>query len=61
MPKLDHTGPEGAGPATGRKLGRCNKKGEKPADARLGKGMGKRRNEGCGEGKGKRLRSNLPD
>ena len=25
MPKLDHTGPEGKGSKTGRKLGKCHK------------------------------------
>lgn len=59
MPKMDHTGPEGQGPATGRNLGRCAKNG-KQTKGKIGEGMGKRRKEGCGDGKGKRLRSNLP-
>ncbi len=61
MPKLDHSGPEGEGPRTGRNLGRCGKKDENSSTGRLGVGMGKRRKaDGCGEGKGKRLRNNLP-
>jgi len=59
MPKMDHTGPEGQGPASGRNLGGCTKKGDHPK-GKMGEGMGKRRKEGCGDGKGKRLRSNLP-
>lgn len=59
MPKLDHSGPEGKGSKTGRKLGRCAK-GEEEAKGKLGEGMAKRREKDCGEGKGKRLRSNMP-
>lgn len=60
MPKMDHTGPEGKGPRTGRKLGKCAKESNDTAAGKLGVGMGKKRKDGCGEGKGKRLRSNLP-
>ena len=61
MPKLDHSGPDGEGPRTGRQLGRCRKKENNTSAGRLGEGMGKKRKtEGCEEGKGKRLRSNLP-
>ena len=61
MPKLDHSGPEGKGPRSGRQLGRCKNHDEEASKGRLGEGLGKRRNaDGCEEGKGKRLRSNLP-
>lgn len=60
MPKLDHTGPEGQGPRTGRNLGECAKKGDNEPKGKLGVGMAKRRKGDCGEGKGKRLRSNMP-
>ena len=55
MPKLNHTGPEGQGPRTGRNLGGCTKNQEHPAKGKLGEGMGKRRKEGGGQGKGRRL------
>ncbi len=57
MPQLNHTGPEGKGAKTGRKLGKCAKKGE--SEFNLGEGMGKARKaekEEC-KGKGKRLKS----
>ena len=57
MPKLDGTGPEGKGSASGRKLGNC-KTGlaDDEKIKNLGVGMGKRRKEGGGEGKKKRLK-----
>jgi len=47
MPNLDGTGPQGAGPATGRGLGKCED--AKPKDGRrpgrgLGQGSGRGRN-----------------
>lgn len=55
MPQMNHKGPEGAGPMTGRKLGLCT--GKEPKDeSGLGKGLGKRQKAGGGEGLGKRLR-----
>lgn len=57
MPKLDGKGPEGKGPKTGRKLGECDELTDSEHLQKLGKGMGKSRKSGCGEGKGKRLRS----
>jgi hypothetical protein len=59
MPKLDHTGPEGKGPKTGRKLGKCHKTDdEQTAVGELGIGLGKRKLSGGGTGKGKRLKYN---
>jgi hypothetical protein len=59
MPHLDNSGPEGKGPRTGRKLGKCRKKDDEAWP--MGRGMGKRRRQkdkdGKGEGKGKRLQS----
>jgi hypothetical protein len=47
MPNLNHTGPGGEGPKTGRKLGRCKKsEQELQSSGELGKGMGKRKNAG---------------
>ncbi|HBG70761.1 MAG: hypothetical protein A2W93_04365 [Bacteroidetes bacterium GWF2_43_63] len=57
MPRLDGTGPDGKGSATGRKLGQCGKLSDNEKLEKLGKGLGKRRKaDGCGEGKGKRIR-----
>ena len=57
MPKLDGTGPEGDGSQTGRKLGKCSKTTDDEKLKKLGKGMGKKRNSGGGNGKGNRLKS----
>ncbi len=55
---MDHTGPEGQGPKTGRKLGQCKKTEDeiKPI-GELGQGLGKRRHakNHCGHGQGKRV------
>lgn len=59
MPKLDGTGPEGAGSQSGRKLGECSKVTDDEKLKKLGKGMGKKRKSGGGKGKGKRLKSGL--
>ncbi|MDD3322586.1 MAG: DUF5320 family protein [Paludibacter sp.] len=57
MPKLDGTGPEGKGSASGRKLGNCNKELTDEEKMKvLGVGMGKRRKEGGGDGQKKRLK-----
>jgi hypothetical protein len=56
---MDHTGPEGKGPRTGRKLGKCRKFGKDASSGgTLGIGEGKRRHSGGGPGKGKRLKYN---
>jgi len=57
MPRLDGSGPEGNGPKTGRKLGRCKKPEDWTGDKKLGTGLGKRRKSGGGEGRGQRLKS----
>ncbi len=59
MPNLDRTGPEGTGSKSGRKLGKCNELTEEEKLSKLGTGMGKKRNQGGGNGKGKRLKSGL--
>jgi len=61
MPRLDGTGPEGQGSGTGRKLGKCSNATNAEKLQRLGKGMGKKRNSGGGEGHGKRLKSGLKE
>lgn len=60
MPKLNHTGPEGEGPRSGRKLGLCKKSVVDPDSEKfhLGKGMGEKRKSGGGAGKGRRIRQN---
>ena len=63
MPAMNHTGPEGKGPGTGRGLGRCKKKSDELNESnesneyQLGKGMGLKRRAGGGQGKGRRLQS----
>jgi len=57
MPRLNGTGPEGKGSKTGRDLGLCQKQPEEEMLKKLGKGLGKRRKTGGGEGKSKRLKS----
>jgi hypothetical protein len=57
MPQMNGTGPEGKGSATGRGLGKCKNHKDEEVPKKLGKGMGKRRQSGGGEGKGKRLSS----
>lgn len=59
MPRLNGTGPVGEGSGTGRKLGKCSSASDAEKLRQLGKGMGKKRNSGGGEGKGKRLKSGL--
>jgi hypothetical protein len=58
MPKMNGTGPEGQGPQTGRGLGKCKDVPKNEMEKKIGKGMGKRRKSGGGEGMGKRLRYN---
>lgn len=59
MPHLDHKGPEGKGPKTGRKLGECKKtEEEQKTMGELGKGQGKHRHSCNSDGKGKRLKYN---
>jgi hypothetical protein len=58
MSNLNHTGPEGKGPKSGRKLGKCKKSKEDMSQiGKLGVGLGKRKNSGGGKGKGKRLKT----
>lgn len=58
MPKMNGTGPEGKGPKTGRGLGSCEESSSDKLNEKIGKGMGKRRKSGGGEGRGKRLKYN---
>ncbi len=60
MPQLDHTGPDGKGPKTGRKLGLCRKKPEETESGigTLGKGLGRKFHSDGGKGKGKRRKYN---
>jgi len=48
MPKLDGTGPQGAGQMTGRGMGRCT--GANPVCVRRGLGLRSRRGMGMGMG-----------
>lgn len=61
MPKLDRSGPEGKGSGTGRKLGECNLMPNDEKLEKLGRGLGKSYKSPEGKGKGKRLKSGLPD
>ncbi|MBN2814144.1 MAG: DUF5320 domain-containing protein [Bacteroidales bacterium] len=58
MPHLNGTGPEGKGPKTGRGLGDCKDQSDAAKKTELGKGLGKRRKSGGGEGRGERLKYN---
>lgn len=58
MPRLNGTGPEGKGPKTGRALGNCKNNSFEELLEKLGKGLGKKRKAGGGEGRGKRLKYN---
>lgn len=57
MPKLNGSGPLGKGPKTGRSLGKCSKDNESIRFL-LGKGLGLKKKDGCGEGLGRRLKYN---
>lgn len=57
MPHLDRTGPEGQGPASGRRLGKCSNLNLEEKLTGMGQGMGLRRHAGGGMGLGRRLRS----
>jgi hypothetical protein len=57
MPKLNGTGPEGDGSISGRQLGNCWTTSTNEKLQKLGKGLGKRRNSGGGEGLGRRIKS----
>jgi len=59
MPQLNGTGPEKQGEASGRGLGKCRKVSDDEALAKLGIGMGMRRQSGGGKGQGKRLKAGL--
>ncbi|HZH71981.1 MAG TPA: DUF5320 domain-containing protein [Mariniphaga sp.] len=66
MPRLDHTGPTGQGPLTGRKMGRCTSESQEPTDSFIPRrwfdrltGRGGNRNQsgpfwGAGRGRGRR-------
>ncbi len=59
MPNMNHKGPDGNGPKTGRKLGLCRKTEQELTETgTLGQGEGKKRHADsqCHDGKGKRLR-----
>ncbi|HKK10347.1 MAG TPA: DUF5320 domain-containing protein [Bacteroidales bacterium] len=57
MPGFDRTGPEGEGPMTGRKQGRCTGRDEEQRPEGRGLGLGRgRRNRGRGKGQGRRFR-----
>ncbi len=58
MPRMNGAGPEGKGEATGRGLGKCRNHTQDELLQKLGTGMGKRRHDGGGDGRGKRLKYN---
>ena len=59
MPKLDGTGPDGKGKGTGRGLGQCKTAAEEEKLAKLGKGMGEKRNSCAEKDRGKRVNAGL--
>lgn len=57
MPHLDYTGPDGDGPKTGRKLGKCKKTEQDVKETvEIGKGLAKHRHSDKSSGKGKRIK-----
>ncbi len=58
MTKMNGMGPDGHGPATGRKFGKCIEHSSDDLLSKLGKGLGKRRKAVGESGKGKRLKAN---
>jgi len=55
MAALDHKGPEGKGPKSGRKLGLCKKEPDEHIEFNYGRGMGKYRHlKECMERQGNR-------
>jgi hypothetical protein len=58
MPKLDGKGPDGDG--KGRGLGGCKRVPKEEKLKKLGKGLGKKRKAGGGDGQGKRKQAGLP-
>lgn len=50
---MDGTGPEGKGPMTGRRAGRCRKGQAEEESIRSGRGQGKGRKSGAGQGRGR--------
>lgn len=67
MPYKDHTGPNGAGPMSGRQLGDCNKTLDTTTNndrPRLGLGRGAGRPQGSGrnrrpQGRGRRIQERV--
>jgi len=54
---MNGTGPDKAGKMTGRGLGFCKDHTDEEIRQKLGKGLAQRRQEGGGQGHGKRLKS----
>ena len=56
MPGLDSTGPQGQGPRTGNKRGRCQSANDNQPAAGNGRGLGRRKGDGrvYGTGAGRR-------
>ncbi|PLX19847.1 MAG: hypothetical protein C0599_10120 [Salinivirgaceae bacterium] len=54
MPGLNHKGPNGDGPKTGRGLGNCGPKNQNPEQDNdtLSRGLGRRIGRGMGNGRG---------
>jgi len=57
MPRMNGTGPEGKGPGTGRRLGRCFNKPGNEDNTRSGSVAGLQRRSGRGQGRGRRLQA----
>lgn len=61
MPNLNHKGPEGKGPKTGRKLGNCTKSKfdlNQIGEPGIGRGLRRNTQHPGGSGLGKRFRYN---
>jgi len=51
MPNLDHTGPKGQGPKTGKKKGDCSKTDEEKKEGEHNESQGKNHKKGKGKNK----------
>jgi hypothetical protein len=57
MPRMNGTGPEGKGPGTGRRQGRCKNKPGNEDNTWSGRSKGPQRKSDRGQGRGRRLQA----
>ncbi|MCT4616972.1 MAG: DUF5320 domain-containing protein [Candidatus Gracilibacteria bacterium] len=59
MPNFDGTGPEGKGPMTGNKRGKCIEENNLSGGKKFGRGQSKGRGAGCERNSGRGLGQNF--